>query len=267
MLLNTHLDIFFSILAEDFLLSHRQKAVIECLQRPHAQDFLTVIPIEGLGQRMSAVEYRSILKYRLMIPMFPNDETCPVCRKACLDKYGEHALHCRELSGFKYRHDFVRDALMDILRRAGISAKKEAPVNFLTDPAEGRSTLRPADVLVFGWEGGKHACVDLTGVSPLAGLRENGFVAGQAVMKAESKKVEKHAKACEDNHHAFVPLAFDTFGSLASEAVRFLARVQRVVHSNFTTPQGRGFVFSRLGFSIQKGMATQFVARLPAILM
>ncbi|MFS7911951.1 hypothetical protein Hanom_Chr02g00124051 [Helianthus anomalus] len=192
-------------LGEDFYLSPRQKAVIECLQRPHAQDFLTVIPIEGLGQRMSAVEYRSILKYRLMIPMFPNDETCPVCRKACLDKYGEHVLHW-------------------------ISAKKEAPVNFLTDLSEGRSTLRPADVLVFGWASGKHACVDLT----------------------ESKKVEKHAKACEDNQHVFV----DMFGSLAPEAVRFLSRVQRVVHSNFSTPQGRDFVFSRLEFSIQKVMAT-----------
>jgi hypothetical protein len=30
--------------------------------------------------------------------------------------------------------------------------------NFLTDPQEGRSTLRPADVLVYGWIGGKHAC-------------------------------------------------------------------------------------------------------------
>ncbi|MFS7908869.1 hypothetical protein Hanom_Chr01g00088111 [Helianthus anomalus] len=27
---------------------------------------------------------------------------------------------------------------VDILRRTGISAKKEAPVNFLTDPSEGR---------------------------------------------------------------------------------------------------------------------------------
>ena len=186
-------------LEEDFHLSVCQKAVLECLQKPHAQDFLTVLPIEGLGQRMSAIEYRAILKYRLMIPIFPDDENCPVCRKACLDKYGEHALHCKELPGFKYRHDFVRDALADILRKAGISARKEASVNFLTDPAEGRSTLRPADVLVFGWEGGKHACVDLTGVSPLVGLRDSGFVAGQAVMRAESKKVEKHAKACEDN--------------------------------------------------------------------
>jgi hypothetical protein len=69
---------------------------------------------------------------------------------ACLDKFGEHAVHCRELSGFKYRHDLVRDVLFDIFRRAGISAKKEAPVNFLTGPLEGRYTLRPADVLVYG---------------------------------------------------------------------------------------------------------------------
>nr|GEX02880.1 homogentisate 1,2-dioxygenase [Tanacetum cinerariifolium] len=39
--------------------------------------------------------------------------------------------------------------LFDIRRRSGISAKKEAPVNFLTDRSDGRSTLRPADVLVF----------------------------------------------------------------------------------------------------------------------
>ncbi|KAJ0910636.1 putative exostosin [Helianthus annuus] len=103
---------------------------------------------------MSAVEYRAILRYRLMIPLFPVDEPCPVCRKACLDSFGEHAIHCKELPGFKYRHDWVRDVLCDVLKRAGISAKKEAPVNFLTDPLEGRSTLRPADILLFGWEGG-----------------------------------------------------------------------------------------------------------------
>ncbi|KAF5794491.1 hypothetical protein HanXRQr2_Chr08g0328661 [Helianthus annuus] len=32
------------------------------------------IPIDGLGQHMSPVEYRTILKYRLMIPLFPVDE-------------------------------------------------------------------------------------------------------------------------------------------------------------------------------------------------
>nr|GFC24162.1 leucine-rich repeat protein [Tanacetum cinerariifolium] len=70
------------------------------------------------------------------------------------------------LSDFNYRHDMVMDVLFDVCRRARISAKKEASVNFLADPLDGRSTLRPADVLIFGWVGGKHVCVDLIGVSP-----------------------------------------------------------------------------------------------------
>ncbi|GJS63875.1 hypothetical protein Tco_0678439 [Tanacetum coccineum] len=86
--------------------------------------------LHGLDQHMSLVEYRTILKYRLMIPLFLVDAICPVCRKACLDSFGEHAVHCKELPGFKYRHDMVRDVLFDICSRAGISAKKEAPVNF-----------------------------------------------------------------------------------------------------------------------------------------
>ncbi|GJY53240.1 hypothetical protein Tco_0444904 [Tanacetum coccineum] len=151
--------------------------MVECLRAPtpppRAQNFLTVIPIEGLGQHMSALEYRTILKYRLMIPL----------------------------------HDLVRDVLYDILKRAGISSKKEAPVNFLTDLLEWRSTLRPADILVFGWAGGKHACVDLTGVSPLVGLRDNGFVAGQAALKAESSKVAKHEKLFSESTR-FYPFCF-----------------------------------------------------------
>uniref|UniRef100_A0A251UT94 Reverse transcriptase domain-containing protein n=1 Tax=Helianthus annuus TaxID=4232 RepID=A0A251UT94_HELAN len=212
---------------------------------------------------MSAVEYRTILKYRLMIPLFSVDEPCPVCRKVCLDTFGEHAVHCKELPGFKYRHDLVRDIMFDIIKRAGISAKKEAPVNFLTDPLDGRSTLRPTNILVFGWVRGKHACVDLTRVSPLVGLRDNGFVASQAALKAESSKVAKHEKACLENQHVFIPFAFDTFGSVAPEAVEFLNKVQRVVNSNLSTFKCR-FVFSRIGFTIQKGIAAQLVARLPA---
>ncbi|GKC61820.1 hypothetical protein Tco_1089418 [Tanacetum coccineum] len=212
-------------LGVSFDLFLRQKAMVECLRAPRAQNFLTVIPIEGLGQHMSALEYRTILKYRLMILLFPVDEPCLVCRKVCLDSFGEHAVHCKELPGFKYRHDLVRDVMYDVFKRAGISSKKEAPVKFLTDPLEGRSTLRPADILVFGWAGGKHACVDLTGVSPLVGLRDNGFVAGQVALKAESSKVAKHEKACLENQHVFIPFAFDTFGFLAPEAEEFFTRV------------------------------------------
>ncbi|MFS7940916.1 hypothetical protein Hanom_Chr05g00469961 [Helianthus anomalus] len=49
--------------------------------------------------------------------------------------------------------------------------------------------------------------------------------------------------------------------------INFLTRVQRVIHSNCSTPRGQGFVFGRLGFAIQKGLAAQLVARLPSVLM
>nr|GEU38135.1 hypothetical protein [Tanacetum cinerariifolium] len=86
-------------------------------------DFLLAILIDGLGQYMSPVEYRTILKYRLMILLFPVDAICPVCRKACLDSFGEHAVHCKEISGFKYRHDMVRGVLFDICGRGGLSSR------------------------------------------------------------------------------------------------------------------------------------------------
>ncbi|MFS8000209.1 putative exostosin [Helianthus anomalus] len=117
----------------------------------------------------------------------------------------------------------------------------------------GRSTLQAADVLVFGWAGGKHACVDFTETPPLVGLRDNRFMVGQAVLKAEPRKVAKHEQACVKNQHAFIPFAFDTFGPLAPEAVGFLKRVQRVVHNNFSTSKNQSFVFRRIGFAIQKG--------------
>ncbi|GKC67079.1 putative reverse transcriptase domain-containing protein [Tanacetum coccineum] len=164
--------------------------------------------VKRLGQHMSALEYRTILKYRLMIPLFPVDEPCLVCHKVCLDSFGEHAVHCKGLPGFKYMHDLVRDVLYDVLKRAGISSKNKAP--------------------------GKYACVDLTGVSPLVGLGDNGFVARQAALKAESSKVAKHEKACLENQHVFIPFTFDTFGFLAPKAEDFWTRVQRVVQNACT---------------------------------
>ncbi|GJZ63144.1 hypothetical protein Tco_0619565 [Tanacetum coccineum] len=143
-----------------------------------------------------------------MIPLFLVDEICPVCRKACLDSFGKHVVHCKELPGFKYRHDMVRDVLFDVC------AKKEALVNFLSDP----------------WMEDPHSD------------HSRGFTVGQAALKAASCKVTKHDKACIKNQHVFVHFAFDTFGFLTLEEVELLNRVQRVMHSNVMTPRSTKLV-------------------------
>ena len=42
----------------------------------------------------------------------------------------------------------VRDFLFDVYHHVGISVKKEVSVQFLTDPIDGRSTLRVAENFV-----------------------------------------------------------------------------------------------------------------------
>ena len=50
---------------------------------------------------MSPVESRAILRYRLMIPLFPIDGVCAVCRKRAWILLGSmHVVHCKELLGF-----------------------------------------------------------------------------------------------------------------------------------------------------------------------
>jgi len=106
--------------------------------------------------------------------------------------------------------------------------------------------------MLYGWVGGKYACVDLTGVSPLVGLGVGAFTVGHAALKAASSKVAKHEKARSDNQHAFIPFAFDTFGLLAPEVVDLLHRVQRVMHSNVMSPRSMNVVFTRIGFASKK---------------
>jgi len=48
---------------------------------------------------MSPMEYRTFLRYCLMIPLFPIDEVCPICRKACLDTFGEMSFIVRSFLG------------------------------------------------------------------------------------------------------------------------------------------------------------------------
>jgi hypothetical protein len=117
-----------------------------------------------------------------------------------------------------------------LFRRARISVKKEAPVNFLTNPQEGRTTLRPTDVMVYGWVGGMHVWILLVFRHLLdCGL---GLLLWDRALKATLCKVAKHEKACSNNQHAFILFAFDTFDFLAPQVVSLLQRVQKVMNSN-----------------------------------
>ncbi|KAK2430033.1 hypothetical protein QL285_028412 [Trifolium repens] len=98
--------------------------------------------------------------------------------------------------------------------------------------------------MVYGWVGGKHACVDLTGVSSLVGLWTEIFNVGQTTLKAASCKVAKHKKTCSDNQHVFISFAYDTFDFLAPEVVSLLQRIQKVMNNNVVSAMN--VIFKRI---------------------
>ncbi|GKG52126.1 hypothetical protein Tco_0547001, partial [Tanacetum coccineum] len=56
--------------------------------------------------------------------------------------------------------------------------------------------LRPADMLLYSWDGGLDVCVDLTGSSPLTQTGMTDFAPGRAVTDAAHRKRGKYMAKC-----------------------------------------------------------------------
>ena len=248
-------------LASKYGLSSRQVALLSCVREPHAQDFLFTIPIDGLGQRMNPRQFRSVLCYRLAVPLFSEGSLCPSCSVHRMDQWGDHAIHCSSEVGVKFRHNLVRDVLIDICSKVGVAVRKEAPLGFLSE--DGRD-LRPADLLLFNWSQGKDACMDMTGISPFAGGGVNSWAPGVALCNAVEKKKRKYASICAANGYSFIPFAFSTLGELDKEALGILSRLKSISCSHSGNVKSGVFIYHRVSFCIQKGVGAQLVSRLPS---
>ncbi|GKC36133.1 retrovirus-related pol polyprotein from transposon TNT 1-94 [Tanacetum coccineum] len=106
-----------------FDMTIRHKTVFECLRPPQAQDFLLAIPIDGLGQHMSPMEYRIILKCRLMIPLFSVDAIYHIWRNkldaegtVIRNKYRLVAKGYRQEEGIDFEESFAPLARLESVR-------------------------------------------------------------------------------------------------------------------------------------------------------
>ncbi|GJV47517.1 putative reverse transcriptase domain-containing protein [Tanacetum coccineum] len=166
-LMKTMADIYFTRVTKDakssFSLSPRQMALWQSQMEDHTSDWLRAVPISGLGQTMNGRTYRCVLCYRLGVPLFSVTKPCSACSRVFTgDIYGDHAVSCAGIVGIKHRHNVVRDTLVDICYRSGISSGKEVDIGL---GGGSDKSLRPADVLLYSWDVGRDVCVDLTGSS------------------------------------------------------------------------------------------------------
>ncbi|GKE38327.1 hypothetical protein Tco_1461732, partial [Tanacetum coccineum] len=143
---------------------------------------------------------------------------CLACSRVFAgDIYGD--LSCAVMIGIKHRHNIVRDTLVDICYRSGISAGKEVDIGLdggLDKP------LRLADMLLYLWDGGLDVCVDLTGSSPLTQIGMVDFVSGRAVIDAAQRKRGKYMAKCAAIGYVFLPFSFSSLGELETDTVTLL---------------------------------------------
>ena len=84
----------------------------------------------------------------------------PFCPGVGLDPLGHHCVTCRHGGDVVWRHNLLREAITSLCCTAHLSIAVEKG-------SGGHDHTRPADVLIAGWDRGKHAALDITVASPL----------------------------------------------------------------------------------------------------
>ncbi|XP_026378263.1 uncharacterized protein LOC113272672 [Papaver somniferum] len=196
-------------------------------------DLLKAIPIAGLNQAVGARQFSVVLQYRLGIPLFEAGSSCSICARPWI--YGDHAIHCVREVGPKFRHDMVRDAFADMCYKAGVAARKEVSLGFLSNST---NTQKPADILVYYWIDGKDVCFDVTWVFPFTSARTRSFTPDHAILAVVTRKMHKYLDQCASHGHGFQVLAFTTLGELSEDTVVFLKRLRNcLVRCAFCAPK------------------------------
>nr|GEY90796.1 hypothetical protein [Tanacetum cinerariifolium] len=247
------------VLVSKYMLSPRHVSILNCIRPSQAQDFLFTIPIDGLGQRTDHRQFHSVLCYRFTVPMFSEGSLCPSCNTHRMDQWGDHVVHCSSEVGVKFKHNLVRDILVDICSKVGIMVRNEASMGFFLEDAK---DLRPADLSLFNWLQGKDACLDVACISPFAGTGATSCAPRVALHNAVEKKKRMYGFVCEENRYKFIPFSFSTFGEFDTDALDTLSPIKSIFISHLNNAKSGVFIFHKVIFCIQKRVRAQLVSRL-----
>ena len=186
---------------------------------PFASAWLSAIPNRALRTVFPDVDFRSLCRFWLGLPLLPDGlplPSCPECREA-IDPFGDHFVACRK-NGFTRRHNALRDAWSQVLTASNIRHDKEVSVP---------SGDRPADILLIGWDKGMDVCVDLTVTSPTAldCYPLNPEKARRHLNEAEKAKKAKQFDACDAMGWGHHPAAYSPWGGQGTAARSLLHEV------------------------------------------
>ena len=243
--------------------SARDRARLHCLSQVGGGDWLKATPIAALGLRIDSRTFRAAARYHLGLPMYPVSGTslCPVCKKALLDPWGDHAVCCNTENTRIAKHNSICDVLRSFFRRAGCSVHGGEPLLIA-----GRK-LRPGDVFVYGWESNRDAAFDVMITNPMRPqfILRTATLAGTnaAIESAFCAKDDKSYDLLDAMNKDFTPLIFTTFGNASPTLEKLISDL--VVRVADRTGVSRSEVGAQIrqgiSLALQRFNAMMFLAR------
>jgi len=234
---------------------------------PLTSQWLSAFPNEGLGQKLSSLEFRAAIYLRLLIPFRNNQFPSRQCTaKGCTasysnDRFGYHTLSCGGKGNRRTaRHDTIMDALFQLLSTTGFHPVRNAPVFCL---GLNGASQRPADILIYDHTGAP-TCIDGTCCSPLSEAKANSASSstlGLLCQTACQQKVHKHEEDCRRAGYSFLPFSCDVSGFSTHTASALLDRIASSYAARNDTPFGcaLNLIRRKISLAIQRGVARQLI--------
>ena len=236
--------------------------ILPSIRLPGTGDFLNVVPSPALKLHIHKTEFVMAIKYRLGLPVFPDESACGFCAKPS-DIYGDHAISaCHTSGGIIRRHDLLRDAIFDTAYAALLRPKKEER-NLLDDDS------RPGDLTIRGWarsRGKEKTAFDITVVSPLRqDVRAHAINDPKVVLQRSREAKFRKYEGKLPPEVGLIPLVVSIFGAWEDDARANLREIvshqgrNSSCNSNVLTKQ----FFQRLSVCLQRENGSLLFERSP----
>ena len=216
--------------------------------------WLTALPSNSLGLKLSNIHLRISLALRLGVPICEPH----VCR--CgehVDTFGGHGLSCRRSAGRLQRHSMINDVMKRALGSSDIPSVLEPPGLSTTDQK------RPDGLTLVPWERGQSLIWDATIVDALAPSRLSSGTASQfsAASEAENRKTSKYADLI-NRGYILAPVAFEIQGGCGPQTLKFFKTLGRKLNETTQEPKSSFYMKQRISIAIQVGNAASVLGTL-----
>ena len=164
---------------------------------------------------------------------------------ALVDTNSLHGISCKLNSGKHAKHANFNELIYHALKSSDIPAVKESTGLSRSDGK------RPDGLSLVPWKSGKCLIWDVTIVDTMAQSYLQS-TSQNACAAAEMAAERKHNKYVDLEHdYMFVPVAFESFGSICKEGRAFISEIGRRLSLSTGEVRETSFLFQRLSVSIQ----------------